>query len=68
MAAPVDVNRSYEKVEWHLLNLVNEMGSWRCHYLTHSQNRGGVRNSGTICEWLGGVGGGLVDMLMYPTV
>ena len=64
MTAPVDVKRPYARAEWRLLDLVSDMGGWRCRCLSLSKNHGGVHNGGNVGEWIGGVGGGLVATLM----
>ena len=63
MAAPVDVKYKYERAEGCLLYIVSWMGGRRCCCIPRSKIRGEVHNGGTVGEWLGGVGGGLVAML-----
>ena len=64
MAAPVDVKRPYELALQYPLDLVIRMGSRIFCCLICSQISSGVYNSGTIGEWLEGLGGGVEAMLM----
>ena len=64
MAASVDAKRPYEQEERRLLDLVSEMGGRRCRCLPLSKICCGLNNGGTVGECLGGVGGGMVEMLM----
>ena len=59
MASHVDVKRLFKQENQHRLGLMSETGGWECHCLTRSQMCGGLHNSGTIGEWLRGIGGGL---------
>ena len=64
MADPVYAKRPYERAERRRLDIIIKWGGQICHCIPHLQSRGGVHNGGTIGEFLGGVGGGLVEMLM----
>ena len=68
MAAPLDVNRPYAQVERCPLDIIIDIGGQRCRCLPRSKNSGGVHNGGTVGGWLGGVGGGVVAILTYPTL
>ena len=65
---PADVKRSYGKAERRLLDLIREMGGRICRCLSLSQSCGRLHNSGTVGEWIGGIGCGLVEMLTWPTL
>ena len=62
--ASMDVKHPYAQAERCPLDLVINMSGQRCHFLPHSQRFGGLHNGGTIGEWLGGIVGGIVTMLM----
>ena len=64
MAAPVDMNIPYGRAKRHPLDLVSETSGQKCCCIPLSKSCGGVNDSGTIGEWTGGIGGGLVMMFM----
>ena len=64
ITSAVDMKYPYAQSERCPLDLMSEMGSQRCFFLTLSKSHGGVHNSGTVDEWLGGIQGGLVAMLI----
>ena len=64
MAAPVGVNCPYERAERRLLDIVSVMGGQKFRFLHRSQSLDGLQNGGTVCEWVVGIEGGLVLMLM----
>ena len=51
----------------HLGRISNMVGQ-KYRSLPRSQCRGRVHNNSTIGEYLGGIGGGLAAMLMFPTL
>ena len=64
MAGIVYVKRPYPQAECHLLYLLSKMAREICCCLPCSNICGRVHNGGTVGEWIGCVGGGLVEMLM----